>query len=145
MAIMALLTGVYHLGRRRAVELLSDIIGVRVSLGALSAVEERVSCAVQPCVDEAWDRVRAADVKHTDGTSWYQGGVTMALWTLAASGVTVFKILANSAKNTLRPLYGALNGILVSDRAKALNFWAMAQRQNNQRICNATRPRQSPI
>ncbi|HEY1534415.1 MAG TPA: IS66 family transposase, partial [Polyangiaceae bacterium] len=129
MAIMALLTGVYHLGRRRAVELLSDIVGVRVSLGALSAVEERVSCAVQPCVDEAWERVRAANVKHTDGTSWYQGGVTMALWTLAASGVTVFKILANSAKNTLRPLYGALNGILVSDRAKALNFWAMAQRQ----------------
>jgi transposase len=33
MAIMALLTGVYHLGRRRAVELLSDIVGVRVSLG----------------------------------------------------------------------------------------------------------------
>ena len=79
MAIMALLTGVYHLGRRRAVELLSDIVGVRVSLGALSAVEERVSCAVQPCVDEAWDWVRAAEVKHTDGTSWSQGGVTMAL------------------------------------------------------------------
>ncbi len=129
MAIMALLTGFYHLGRRRAVELLSDIVGVRVSLGALSAVEERVSCAVQPCVDEAWDRVHAAEVKHTDGTSWSQGGVTMALWTLAAAGVTVFKILANSAKNTLRPLYGALSGILISDRAKALNFWAMAQRQ----------------
>ncbi len=129
MAIMALLTGVYHLGRRRAVELLSDIVGVRVSLGALSAVEERVSSAVQPCVDEAWERVRAAEVKHTDGTSWSQGGVTMALWTLAAAGVTVFKILANSAKDTLRPLYGALHGILISDRAKALNFWAMAQRQ----------------
>jgi transposase len=129
MAIMALLTGVYHLGRRRAVELLSDIVGVRVSLGALSAVEERVSSAVQPCVDEAWERVHAADVKHTDGTSWSQGGVTMALWTLAATGVTVFKILENSAKNTLRPLYGALRGLLISDRAKALNFWAMAMRQ----------------
>lgn len=53
----------------------------------------------------------------------------MALWTLAAAGVTVFKILADSAKNTLRPLFGALHGILISDRAKALNFWAMAQRQ----------------
>jgi transposase len=129
MAIMALLTGVYHLGRRRAVELLSDIVGVRVSLGALSAVEERVSSAVQPCVDEAWDRVRVAEVKHTDGTSWSQAGVTMALWTLAAAGVTVFKILADSAKTTLRPLYGALSGILISDRAKALNFWAMTERQ----------------
>jgi transposase len=129
MAIMALLTGVYHLGRRRAVELLADLVGVRVSLGALSAVEKRVSDAVQPCVDEAWDRVRAAEIKHTDGTTWSQAGRAMALWTLAAAGVTVFKILADSAKATLRPLYGALSGILVSDRAKALNFWAMARRQ----------------
>lgn len=52
-------------------------------------------------------RVRAADVKHTDGTSWSQGDATMALWTLAAVGVTVFKLLADSAKNTLQPLYGA--------------------------------------
>jgi transposase len=46
MALMALLTGVYHLSRRRAVELLSDVVGVRVSTGALSAVEGRVSEAV---------------------------------------------------------------------------------------------------
>jgi transposase len=129
MAIMALMTGVYNLGRRRAVDMLADIVGVRVSLGALSTVEARVSKAVQPCVDEAWQRVRDAPVKHTDGTSWSQAGVTMALWTIAAAGVTVFKIVADSAKNTLRPLYGALVGVLVSDRAKALNFWAMAQRQ----------------
>lgn len=129
MAIMALLTGVYNVGRRRAVELLADIVGVRVSLGALSSVEGRVSKAVQPCVDEAWQRVRDAPVKHTDGTSWSQAGVTMALWTIAAAGVTVFKIVADSAKATLRPLYGALVGILVSDRAKALNFWVMARRQ----------------
>jgi transposase len=129
MAIMALMTGVYNLGRRRAVDMLADIVGVRVSLGALSTVEARVSKAVQPCVDEAWQRVRDAPVKHTDGTSWSQAGVTMALWTIAAAGVTVFKIVADSTKNTLRPLYGALVGVLVSDRAKALNFWAMAQRQ----------------
>jgi transposase len=129
MAIMALLTGVYNLGRRRAVEMLADVVGVRVSLGALSTVEGRVSNAVQPCVDEAWQRVRDAPVKHTDGTSWSQAGVAMALWTIAAAGATVFKIVADGTKNTLRPLYGALVGILVSDRAKALNFWAMAQRQ----------------
>ena len=45
----------------------------------MSAVEERVSDAVQPCVDEAWSHVRAAQIKHTDGTTWSQAGVTMAL------------------------------------------------------------------
>ncbi len=129
MAVMVLFTGVYHLGRRRAVELLSDIIGIRVSLGALSAVEARVGDAVQPAVNEAWDQVGRGKVKHTDGTSWYQAGVTMALWTIATAAATVFKIVADSSKQTLEPLYGALVGILVSDRAKALNFWAMERRQ----------------
>jgi transposase len=129
MAIVALLTGVYHLGRRKAVDLLSDVVGIRISLGALSAVEARVSQAVQPAVNETWEKVGEAKVKHTDGTSWYQAGVTMALWTIATAAATVFKIVANSSKATLQPLYGALRGILVSDRAKALNFWAMERRQ----------------
>jgi transposase len=41
----------------------------------------------------------------------------------------VFKIVVDSSKSTLQPLYGALQGILVSDRAKALCFWAMERRQ----------------
>ena len=48
MAIMALITGVYNLGRRKAVDMLADVVGVRFSLGALSAVEARVSDAVSP-------------------------------------------------------------------------------------------------
>jgi transposase len=43
MAIMAMITGIYHVSRRSAVGLLWDLLGVRVSLGALSAVEARVS------------------------------------------------------------------------------------------------------
>jgi len=42
---------------------------------------------------------------------------------------TVFKILPNGRSDTLRRLYGKLRGILVSDRATALNFWAMERRQ----------------
>ena len=133
MAVMALVTGVYHLSRRKTVQLLFDLVGIRVSLGALSAVEARVSDAVKPAVDAAWAQVAEAEVKHTDGTSWYQAGVAMALWTIATRAATVFKIVADSSKGTLKPLYGALLGILVSDRAKALNFWAMARRQ----ICHA--------
>jgi transposase len=129
MALIVLLTGIYHVSRRKTRELLSDVLGVRVSLGAISAVEARVSDAVGPAVDEAWDQVGRADVKHTDGTSWLQAGIAMSLWTIATTAATVFKIVANGAKDTLKPLYGALHGILVSDRAKTLTFWAMEQRQ----------------
>jgi transposase len=129
MALMALLTGVYHLSRRKATQLLGDVVGVRVSLGALSAVEARVSRAVEPAVDEVWSRVLHAPVKHTDGTSWFQSGLSLTLWTIATATATVFKIVADGSKKTLRPLYGALSGILVSDRAAALTFWAMENRQ----------------
>lgn len=79
MALVALLTGVYHLSRRKTAELLSDMVGVRISIGALSAVEARVSIAVRPAVDVAWERVQQAEVKHTDGTSWFQSGLSRAL------------------------------------------------------------------
>jgi transposase len=107
MAIMALVVGIYHLSRRKAAALLSDLLGVWVSLGALSAVEARVSEAVRPAVEQAWDQVSRAQVKHTDGTSWAQGGVALSLWTIASKAATVFKIVASSAKKTLRPLLQA--------------------------------------
>lgn len=129
MALIALLTGVYHLSRRRSSNLLSEMVGVRVSLGAISSIEARVSDAVATSVDEAWEQVWNAGVKHTDGTGWLQGGAHRSLWTLATAACTVFKIVANSSKETLKPLYSICRGILISDRAKALNFWVMERRQ----------------
>lgn len=129
MGMVALLTGVYHVSRRRAAKLLSDLVGVPISLGAISAVEARVSDAVEPAVAEAWRRVEGAPVKHTDGTTWLKAGAVLALWTIASTAATVFKVVADGSRATLAPLYGALRGILVSDRATALSFWAMERRQ----------------
>ena len=128
-ALVALLTGVYHISRRRTGELLEDVLGVRLSLGAISAIEARVSDALAEPVAEVWEHVEGEGVKHTDGTSWLQAGVVMCLWTVATATATVFKVLANGSKSALLPLFGKLTGILVSDRATALNFWVMERRQ----------------
>ena len=93
--------------------LLRDLIGVRISLGALSAIEARVSGSLEPAFDEAWQAVGDAPVKHTDGTSWRKAGKAMSLWTIATTMMTVFKIVADGSKKTLQPLYGALTGILI--------------------------------
>ena len=47
-AVVGLLTGVYHLSRRQAQRLLQELFGVSVSLGALSAMEHRASEALKP-------------------------------------------------------------------------------------------------
>jgi len=129
MSLVALLTGVYHVSRRKTATMLSDLVGVRLSLGAISAIEARVSEAVKPAVDEVCDHVEQADVKHTDGTTWLQAGVARSLWTIATTAATLFKIVIDGSSATLRPLFGKLKGILVSDRATALGFWAMKRRQ----------------
>lgn len=129
-SVVALLTGAYHLSRRSTVQLLSDVLGVDVSLGAVSALEARVSDAVKPAVEEAWEQVRGAEVKHTDGTTWYRSAVLCALWTVATEAATVFRILADGTRESLQGLFGAVRrGVLVSDRAGALKFWAMENRQ----------------
>ncbi|MEM9457539.1 MAG: DUF6444 domain-containing protein [Myxococcota bacterium] len=45
---VALLTGTYHLSRRRAQSLLRELFGIEISLGAISAMEARVSEALKP-------------------------------------------------------------------------------------------------
>lgn len=130
MAVVAMLTGVYHLSRRETMRLLRELIGVRISLGAVSAIEARVSASVTPAVDEALEMARQAPIKHADGTSWLRASAMLSLWVIATAAVTVFKVLDNGQTDTLRDgLFGRVRGILVSDRATALRFWVMKWRQ----------------
>jgi transposase len=129
MSLVALLTGVYHLSRRQTVVLMHDLLGVHLSLGAVSAVEERVSVALEPAVNEAWKKIDTSTVKHADATSWLQAGKLRSLWTIATKAMTVFRILIDGSTESIRPLFGACLGILVSDRATVFSFWAMVRRQ----------------
>lgn len=49
-----------------------------IAPGAISSIESRVGEALKLAVDEAWQRVKQSTVKHTDGTTWYQGGEVRA-------------------------------------------------------------------
>lgn len=130
MAVVAMLTGVYHLSRRETVRLLRELLGVRMSLGEVSAIEARVSASAAPAVDEALEKARQSAIKHADGTSWLRASAMLSLWVIATAAVTVFKVLDNGRADTLRDgLFGRVRGILVSDRATALKFWAMKWRQ----------------
>ena len=128
-ATVVLLTGVYHLSRRQAQQLLHELLGIEVSLGSVSNMEARASAALQIPSEQAERAVRQAEVKHADGTTWLRAGVTKAMWTLASTTVIVYRIFANGQRDTIRALFGTLKGILVSDRAKVLTFWPMQLRQ----------------
>jgi len=128
-AVVAMLTGVYHLSRRKTQKLLSELFGIAVSLGAISAMEQRASEALGSAHDEALREVQYAKVKHSDATSWTRAGKLMSLWTLASRAATVYRIFADGCRETILPLFGPRLGILVSDRATVFGFWVMKLRQ----------------
>jgi transposase len=132
-ATVALLTGAYHLIRRKTLTLLSELFGIAVSLGAISAMEQRASVALASAHDEALREVQYAGVKHSDATTWTRAGKLMSLWTMASVAATVYRIFSDGCRETILPMFGPRLGFLVSDRATVFGFWAMALRQ----VCHA--------
>lgn len=128
-SLVGLLTGIYHLSRRKTVTLLQDVLSINISLGGVSNIEARVSAALLPASNEAWNKVEESAVKHTDATSWLQEGKLRSLWTIATNVATVFRILLNGSAAHVAPLFRKCEGVLVSDRATVFSFWAMARRQ----------------
>ena len=67
---MALLSGAYRLSKRQIRDLLSDLLGIGISLGSIITVEQSVSQALAEPVWEAQEYVREQAVVHSDETSW---------------------------------------------------------------------------
>ena len=128
-ALIALLTAAFHLSRRQAQTLTSDVLGVSLSLGVVSESEERISEAVAPAVEQAVDYACQQPVKHVDATGWRLAGAPRTLWTIATSLVTAFTITINGTRAELRKVLRVVLGYLVSDRGTQFGFWAMDKRQ----------------
>jgi len=132
-AVVVLLTGAYHLSRRKTRKLLKELFGISISTGTISAMEKRASEALAEAHEEAKEEVQYAGVKHSDATSWLRSGKLTSLWVLATTAATVYQIFDDGRRDTIRPLFGPRHGILISDRATVFSFWTMALRQ----VCHA--------
>lgn len=128
-SIVCLLVGVYHLSRRKTLTVLSDLFGVDMSLGSVSAIEERMSESLEQPTTEVVEKVSASPVIHADGTGWSQAGKSKQIWTIASTIGTAFRILKDGTAESIKAIFVCWSGILISDRATALLFWAMDRRQ----------------
>ena len=118
-----------RMSRRQVQELLAEVFGIRVCLGALSEAEARVSSAVAAPVNEAVAHAQAQDAKHVDATTWRRDGLYAALWTIVTPLVAVYFITKDACRDTIASLLGTLQGTLITDRGSQFGFWAMQQRQ----------------
>jgi transposase len=128
-AVTSLLTGVYRMSKRTAQEILSDLFGVSMALGSVSACEQVVSNALAAPVAQARQYAQEQDVAHADETGWTQRRDRAWLWVLATALVTVFQIHRRRNKEAAQALLGTFSGILVSDRWAAYDEYDPMLRQ----------------
>lgn len=128
-ALVGVLT-TYKMPKRVLAECMDEVFGVPISLGALIACQGRTSEAVAAPVDEAKASVPAQPVTHADETGWRERRKRAFLWSAVTAQVTVFQIHARRNEAAARALLGdSPQGVLVTDRHGAYNFWPARQRQ----------------
>jgi transposase len=129
-AIVAYLSGNHGLSKRAIEEILENLFGVKIALGTIANLEQEVRAALEAAYQEAVAKVRQAEVKFADETSWKVWGKLHWLWTAATTGVVAFLIHARRGKEGLKALLGeTINGILHSDRWGVYNLIPSERRQ----------------
>jgi transposase len=102
--------------RRGAQEFIEDVIGVPISLGSVSNLEEEVTEALSGAYEEAKEAVREAPRKNVDETGWKRAGKTCWLWAAATTLVALYVIHRRRGKDGFRALLGKVRGVLTTDR-----------------------------
>ena len=129
-AITALCTGAYRLSKRTTQQLLEDLFGVTLSLGTLSTLEAATVDAVSAPVEEARTYVQQQASASLDETGWRQGDQRAWLWVAVTTWGTVFLVRLSRGGKVARELLGeAFDGILVTDRFSAYNWYPVRWRQ----------------
>ncbi len=136
-AVCTYLMGVHRVGKRGVSEILGDLFGLPMSVGAVVDCQQQGSQALEQPYDEAAREAAAAPVKNADETSWREGKAKAWLWTLVTSKLVVFMIHKSRGQDaaarlllgTKTLLQDVVLGILGTDRHGAYNFWPLAQHQ----------------
>ena len=129
-AMAALCTGAYRLSKRTTQQLLEDFFGVTMSLGTLSTLEAATAQAVAAPVEEARAFVKRQARVLVDETGWRQGNQRAWLWVAVTTWVTVFVVRLSRGSEVALDLLGtACEGILVTDRFSAYNWYPVRWRQ----------------
>jgi transposase len=128
-AMTSLCSGVYRLSKRTVVSLLADLFGVEMCLGSVTGCEQRTSAVLAPPVEEARRYVEQQPVAYADETGWREARARAWVWVAVTSCVTVFLIHARRNASAARQLLGRFAGVLVSDRWRAYDGWALTMRQ----------------
>ena len=137
-AIVSVLSGMYRHSHRMVVSAMSDLFGVKISLGTVNRLRKEASEALSGPVDEAKAYVQSAPVVGADETGFGQGNADGQnphqkrawLWVAVTPLVSFFQVMLSRSTAAAQSLLGEnFRGMLNSDRYNAYNWVDVGQRQ----------------
>ena len=137
-ALVGLLGSAFPLSFSKTQALLAQLLGVEISRGAIAAIRQRLSAALEPSMTEALQAARQQPVAYVDETGAPTGNADGGnpnrkrgwQWVMVTPVVTVFlQGLSRSTAAAIELLGSAFEGIVVSDRFSAYNHLPVEQRQ----------------
>ena len=129
-AHIAVLAGVYRLSRRQVADVVSEVFGCPISLGAVDAAIMRMSRVLADPWRELRDAVRQADAVHADETSWRLRGATSWLWVAASALMACYRIDPSRSQQAAKALLGEdFGSFIISDRYAGYHWLDVLQQQ----------------
>lgn len=119
-AAVVALTARNRISRRDMSELLWELFGVRVSVGAIDRVCQRTSMLLAAPHERLKRGVLASGALNVDETGWFLAGENRTMWTATNDRAAIFRIVEDRHRDQLIELLGPdFSGIVTSDR-----WWA---------------------
>lgn len=129
-AHIAALAGVYRLSRRQIADIMRDVFGCPISVGAVDAAIMRMSRVLADPWAELRDAVRQADAVYADETSWRLRGVTQWLWVAASALSVCYGIDARRTQQAAKALLGEdFASFVITDRYAGYHWLDVLQQQ----------------
>ena len=136
-AAVTMLTGVYHMSKRKVKNLLRSLLGTKISLGSVSNIEERMSQGLEETHEEIRKRVvEGKEAKNIDETVWRQQAKRHVAWIVSTAEGAYYSILESRSKAALKKIIKKkLRTAATTDRYAAYQFekhqWCLAHIQRD--------------
>lgn len=129
-AHIAMLAGVFRLSRRQVRQVVEEVFGCPISLGAVDGAIMRTSAILKDPWEALRDYIREAELVHADETSWRLKGAQQWLWLAASAMAACYRIDPHRSQAAAKELLGEqFGGFVVCDRYAGYHFLDVLQQQ----------------
>jgi len=130
MGLLATLTGVLHVAKREAIQLIKDLYGVDIGVGSVPNVEGRVAAALNPVYDRIHQFILQRKIcTHFDETGWRDQGKRHFVWLATCQYAAVYRIDRHRSAAAFQRLIGGerWDAPAVTDRYAVYNSFKIHQ------------------